>query len=206
GVVEVQFRHLLQAAGRALLDADQTALAVGGPDRVAPVLPGIAQHAHVRADDVAVVAPVADPAAHAAVGFGDRLLAAVGQGDLHLLAPAALLRRGHRRLDPRRVPEVRGVQPLVRHDLDVRLVGQFLGGEQPVDVAGGPFAVAERVHHHGRPAHHVTADEHVALDPAVLVGGDHAAVAQVPREPGELLDLADRDHDGVAGHLPLAAR
>src|SRR5689334_1343216 len=31
-VVEVQFRHLLQAAGGALLDADQATLAVGGAD------------------------------------------------------------------------------------------------------------------------------------------------------------------------------
>src|SRR5215472_18832726 len=62
-VVEVQFRRLFQAAGRAFLHADQAALTVGRAYRVAPVLPGVAHYAHVRADEVAVVAPVADPAA-----------------------------------------------------------------------------------------------------------------------------------------------
>ena len=141
-VAEVHFRHLLQAAGRAFLDADQAALAVGGADRVAPVLPGVAQHAHVRADDVAVVAAVADAAGHAAVRLGDRLLPAVGQGDLGDLAGPARLRRGQRGLGARRVPEVGRVQLLVRHDLDRVLRAQRLGGEHPVDVPGRALAVA----------------------------------------------------------------
>src|SRR5215469_11421061 len=205
GVVEVHFRHLLQAAGRALLHAHEASLAVRGADRVVPVLPGVAHDAHVRADDVAVVAAVADPAAHAAVGLRDRLLAAVGQGDLHLLAAAALPGRGERGLDPRSVPEVGRVQALVRHHLDLGLGAEFGGGEHAVDVARRPLAVAERVHHHRRAAHDVAADEHVALDPAVLVGGDDPAVAEVIREPLQLLHLPNGDHDGVAGDLALGA-
>src|SRR5215469_4667414 len=205
-VVEVQLRYLLQAAGGALLDTDEAALAVGGADRVVAVLPRVAQHAHVRADDVAVVAAVADPAAHAPVGFGDRRLAAVGQGDLDLLAAAALARRGDGCLDPGCVAEVGGVETLVRHDLGFRLRLERLRGQQAVDVAGGALAVPERVHHHRRPAHDVPADEDVALDPPVLVGGDHAAVAEPLGQPGQLLDLADRDQDRVAGNLALGAR
>src|ERR1700733_10248555 len=89
-LVEIHLGHLFQAAGRALLHADQAALAVGGADRVVAVLPGVAHDADVRADDVAVVAAVADAAAHAAVRLGHRLLAAVAQGDFDLLAAAAL--------------------------------------------------------------------------------------------------------------------
>src|SRR6266511_5203718 len=69
---EVQLRDLLQAAGRALLHAYQAALAVLGADRVVPVLARVPHHADVRADDVAVVAAVADPAAHAPVRLGHR--------------------------------------------------------------------------------------------------------------------------------------
>src|SRR4029077_18601865 len=109
-VVEVHFRDLLQAAGGAFLDADEASLAVGGADRVVAGLADVAHDAHVGADDVAVVAAVADAAAHAAVGLRDRLLAAVGQGDLHLLAAAALPGRAERRLGPGGVPEIGRVQ------------------------------------------------------------------------------------------------
>src|SRR5256886_10101842 len=99
-VVEIHFRDLLQAAGRALLHADEPPLAVGGADCVVPVLPRVAQDAHARADDVAVVAAVAHAAAHAPVGLGDRLLAGVAEGDLDLLAAAAPRGGGERGVRP----------------------------------------------------------------------------------------------------------
>src|SRR5487761_474173 len=116
-------------------------------------------------------------------------------------AAAAVRGWGERGVDPRGVPEVGRVQARIRHDLDLRLRAELFGDEHTVDVAGGPLAVAERVHHHRRAAHDVAADEDVALYPAVLVSGDHAAVAEVIGEPGQLLDLPDRDHDRVAGDL-----
>src|SRR4029077_4441726 len=80
-VVEVHFRDLLQAAGRAFLHADEASLAVGGADRVVPVLADVAHDAHVGADDVAVVAAVADPAAHTGGRLRHLLLATFGPGE-----------------------------------------------------------------------------------------------------------------------------
>src|SRR6185369_10154413 len=125
-----------QRAGGALLHADQAALAVVGADGVGPVLPRVPHHADIGAHDVAVVAAVADAAGHAAVRLGDRLLPAVGQGDLGDLAGPARPGRGQRGLGARRMPEVGGVQLLVRHDLDRVFWTQRLRAEHPVDVTG----------------------------------------------------------------------
>ncbi len=174
-----------------------------------PVLPRIAHHADIGAHDVAVVAAVADAAGHAPIRLGDRLLPAVRQGDLGDLARPARRGGGQRGLSARRVPEVGGVELLVGHDLDRVLGAQRLGAEHAVDVAGRALAVAERVHHHGRPAHHVAAGEDGAAgvrDAAVLVGLDQAAFGAVRGQPVQDLHLADGDQDGVAGHLDLGAR
>src|SRR6266545_4632002 len=160
----------------------------------------------VGADDVAVVAAVADPAAHAPVRLGHRLLGGVGQGDLGLLVPDPLGRRDHGRLDARRVLEVRGVEALVGHDLDRVRRGQLGGAQQLVDVAGGALAVAQRVDHHRGAADDVTAGEDVALHAPVVVGLEQAALVQAVRRPIQVLDLADGEHDRVALDLELGVR
>ena len=202
-ILEVQLGDLLQAPCGTFLNTHETTLAVLRPDRVSPVLPRTSHNAHIGAHDVAVVAPVAHAATHAAIRLRSGLLLRVGEGHLDLLIPDALFGRSQRCLDSRRVLEVRGVEPLVGHYLDRRIRGQLEGRQDLVNVARRPLAVSEGVDHHRRPANDVSAGEDVVLETSVGVRLEETSLDEVVGNPVQVLDLTDGDHHVVAFDLVL---